>query len=157
MTLVFLLFLLLVPYLVLTMLARWVPRLNIAPSKRARIGVSLFFVVTAIAHFVNTREMAAMVPPSIPYPIQLIYLTGVLELLGAIGVWIPRLVRLTGFLLILMLVCLLPANIYSAINRVDYGGHGAGITYLLVRMPFQLFVMWWTYFATEQSWFQRRR
>jgi uncharacterized membrane protein len=100
--------------------------------------------------------MAAMVPPSIPYRIELIYLTGVFELLGAIVAWIPRLTRLTGFLLILMLIGLLPANIYSAINRVDFGGHGAGPAYLLVRVPFQLFVIWWTYFATEQNWFDRK-
>ncbi|HYX71759.1 MAG TPA: hypothetical protein VE732_03240, partial [Nitrososphaera sp.] len=50
---------------------------------------------------------------------------------------------------------LLPANIYSAINRVDFGGHGIGPAYLLVRVPFQLFVIWWIYFATEQAWFHR--
>ena len=63
-------------------------------------------------------------------------------MLGAIGVWIPRLMRLTGLCLILMLVCLLPANLYSAVNRVDFGGHGAGPAYLLVRVPFQLLVIW---------------
>ncbi len=47
--------------------------------------------------------------------------------------WIPRHVRLTGLLLILMLIGLLPANVYSAINRVDFGGHGAGPAYLLVE------------------------
>jgi uncharacterized membrane protein len=95
--------------------------------------------------------MAEMIPPFIPYRVELIYLTGVLELLGAIGVWIPRLVRITGLLLIIMLIGLLPANIYSALNRVEYGGHGAGPAYLLVRVPFQLFVIWWTYFATQNS------
>jgi hypothetical protein len=49
-----------------------------------------------------------------------------------------------------MLVGILLAHIYSAINRVEFGGHGAGPAYLLVRIPFQLFVIWWTYFATEQ-------
>ena len=97
-----------------------------------------------------------MIPSSVPYPLELIYVTGVLELLGAIGVWIPRLERLTGLLLIVMLIGLLPANIYSAINRVAYGGHDAGPIYLLARVPFQLFVIWWTYFATEQEWFRRR-
>ena len=97
-----------------------------------------------------------MLPPSIPYRIELIYLTGALELLGAIGVWIPRLMRLTGLLLILMLIGILPANVYSAINRVDFGGHSAGPAYLLVRVPFQLFVIWWTYFATEQDWFHQK-
>ncbi|HEU4796274.1 MAG TPA: DoxX family protein [Pyrinomonadaceae bacterium] len=155
MTLLFLLLLLLIPFLLLTLLGRLVPRLEIAPSKRARVGLSLFFLVTAMAHFASTREMAEMVPPFIPYRVELIYLTGVFELLGAIGVWIPRLTRLTGLLLIVMLIGVLPANIYSALNRVEYGGHGAGPVYLLLRVPFQLFVIWWTYFATEQNWFGR--
>ena len=94
--------------------------------------------------------MAEMLPASVPYRIELIYLTGVFELLGAIGVWISRLTKLTGLLLILMLIGVLPANIYSAFNRVEFGGHDAGPVYLLVRLPFQLFTIWWTYFATEQ-------
>ena len=99
--------------------------------------------------------MAEMLPPAVPYRIELIYLTGVFELLGAIGIWIPRLTRIVGLLLIVMLVGLLPANIYSAFNRVEFGGHGSGPSYLLVRVPFQLFTIYWTYFATEQHWFRR--
>lgn len=157
MTLLFLLFVLVGPYLVSTLLGRWVASLRMAPSKRARVGVTLFFLITAMAHFATNEAMAEMVPPSVPYRIELIYVTGVLELLGAIGVWIPRLMRLTGLLLIVMLIALLPANVYSAINRVDYGGHAAGPAYLLARVPFQLFVMWWTYFATEQKWFREEK
>lgn len=156
MTLLFLLLLLIVPYLILTLMGRWIPTFKLASSKRARVGLSLFFIFTSIGHFISTEEMAAMLPPSVPYRIEIIYLTGILELLGAIGVWIPRLTRLTGLLLILMLIGLLPANVYSALNRVDFGGHGAGPAYLLVRVPFQLLVIWWTYFATEQDWFQRK-
>lgn len=156
MTLLFLLFLLVAPYLILTLLGQWFPGLKMDPSKRARVGLSLFFLVTALAHFTTREGMAKMIPSSVPYPLELIYVTGVLELLGAIGVWIPRLERLTGLLLIVMLIGLLPANIYSAINRVEYGGHDAGPIYLRVRVPFQLFVIWWTYFATEQDWFRRR-
>ena len=98
--------------------------------------------------------MAAMLPPAIPYRMELIYVTGLLELLGAIGLWLPGLMRLTGVCLILMLVGILPANIYSAINHVEFGGHGSGPAYLLIRVPFQLFLIGWTYFATKQHWFQ---
>ncbi len=28
--------------------------------------------------------------------------------------------------------------------------------HLLVRVPFQPFVIWWTYYATEQRWFPQR-
>jgi uncharacterized membrane protein YphA (DoxX/SURF4 family) len=54
-----------------------------------------------------------MLPPWVPYRGSIIYLTGVLELLGAIGVWLPGLTRLTGLCLILMLITFFPANIYS--------------------------------------------
>lgn len=156
MTLVFLFSLLVVPYLILALLARWIDAFRLSSATRARVGLSLFFIFTAIGHFISTDTMAAMIPASIPNRIELIYVTGVLEFLGAIGVWIPRLMRVTGLLLILMLIGILPANIYSAINRVDFGGHGAGPAYLLVRVPFQLFVIWWTYFATEQDWLSRQ-
>jgi uncharacterized membrane protein len=148
MTLVVLFLLLTLPYLILTLIGKLFPRFNLAPAKRARVGLSLFFAFSALGHFIRTEGMAEMLPASVPYRIEIIYVTGILELLGAIGVWIPRLTRLTGILLIVMLVGLLPANIYSAINRVEFGGHGAGPVYLLVRIPFQLFAIWWTYFAT---------
>jgi uncharacterized membrane protein len=151
MQLLFLLLLLVGPYLLLTLASRTTGH-RVAPVRRAKIGLSLFFLFTSLGHFIKTEEMSAMVPPVIPYRVELIYITGVLELLGAIGVWIPRLARVTGLCLILMLLGLLPANIYSAFHRVDFGGHGAGPAYLLVRVPFQIFAIWWTYFATEQKW-----
>jgi uncharacterized membrane protein len=155
MQLLILCLLLVVPFLVLTLVTRST-RYRISSSTRARVGLSLFFLFTSLGHFIRTEEMAAMLPPAIPYRVELIYVTGVLELLGAIGVWIPGLMRLTGVCLILMLVGILPANIYSAINHVEFGGHAAGPAYLLIRVPFQLFLIWWIYFATEQNWFQRK-
>ena len=153
MLMLFLFLLLVVPFLVLTLVNRST-RFRIASSARARVGLSLFFFFTSVGHFIKTEEMIAMLPPTIPYRVGLIYFTGVLELLGAIGVWIPGLMRLTGVCLILMLIAVLPSNIYSAINHVAFGGHGAGPAYLLIRVPFQVFVIWWTYFATEQHWFE---
>ena len=129
-----------------------IPSLKMRPATRARVGLTLFFIFTSVGHFIRTEEMARMLPPAIPYPREIIYLTGILELLGAIGVWIPALMRLTGLCLILMLIGLLPANIYSAIKHVDFGGHAMGPAYLLFRVPFQLFAICWTYFATEQRW-----
>jgi uncharacterized membrane protein len=142
------------PYVTLTLLSRWTS-IKIEPRSRAKVGLSLFFAFTAVGHFIRTDEMSAMLPPWVPYRAPLIYFTGVLEILGAIGLWLPGLTRLTGLCLILMLISFLPANIYSAIDRVEFGGHGAGPAYLLVRIPFQLFLIWWIYWATEQKWFDK--
>jgi uncharacterized membrane protein len=148
--LLFLLLLLVSPYLLLTLVDRWGSDFKITPSTRARVGLSIFFVFTSIGHFIKAEEMSAMLPRFVSYRIQIIYLTGVLEILGAVGVWIPPLMTLTRFCLILMLIGFLPANIYSAMNHVDFGGHGEGPGYLLFRVPFQFFVIWWTYYATRQ-------
>ena len=157
MQLLFLLLLLIGPFLIITLLAYVSPRFDVRLSTRARVGLSLFFAFTGIGHFIRTEEMAAMLPPSVPYRVELIYVTGVLELLGAVGVWIPRLMKLAGACLIVMLIAVLPANIYSAFNRVEFGGHEFGPGYLLVRVPFQIFVIAWTYIATEQSWLPTKR
>lgn len=101
--------------------------------------------------------MAAMLPAFVPNRVAIIIVTGILELLAAIGVWIPRIKRITGLCIMLMLTGFLPANIYSAINRVDFGGHESGPVYLLVRIPFQIFVIWWAYYATEQQWLNKRK
>jgi uncharacterized membrane protein len=152
MTLLVLLLLLVGPFLFLTLMGRWIPGTKLTPPTRVRTGVSLFFAFTAIGHFLQAEAMSAMLPPAIPYRIGLINLTGGLELLGAIGVWLPRVMRLTGICLTLMLVAFLPVNIYAAIDRVDFGGHGSGPAYLLLRLPFQLLVIGWVYYATEQRW-----
>lgn len=157
MTLFFLLLLLVVPYVLLTLAERWSAGLKIAPATRARVGLSLFFIFTASGHFIKTEEMAAMLPAFVPNRVAIIIVTGILELLGAIGVWIPRLKRITGLCLMLMLIGFLPANIYSAINHIEFGGHGSGPAYLLVRIPFQLLVIAWAYYATEQQWLNKRR
>jgi uncharacterized membrane protein len=151
MMLLFLLLLLVSPYLLLTLMDRWRIGSKITPSTRARVGLSLFFLFTSTGHFIKAAEMSAMLPPFVPYRIEIIYLTGIIEILGAIGVWIAPLMTITRFCLILMLICFLPANIYSAMNHVDFGGHGEGPGYLLFRIPFQFFVIWWTYYATKQD------
>lgn len=147
MQLLLLLLLLVGPYALLALAGTRLRALRLGAAARARVGLSLFFAFTALGHFVRTEEMARMLPPAVPWREGIIYLTGVLELLGAAGVWVPRLRRLTGLCLVLMLFCVLPSNVYAALNRVDFGGHDAGPAYLLARIPFQLFVIWWVYFA----------
>ena len=151
MQLLVLLLVLIGPSLLLTLAERWIPRFRVTWATKARVGVSLFFLVTSLGHVLHTEVMADMLPPSVPFRSVVIYVTGVLELLGAAGLWIPRLERLTGVCLILMLIGLLPANVYAAFNYVEFGGHDIGPAYLLVRVPFQCLVIWWIYTAAVEQ------
>lgn len=111
----------------------------------AAIGVGLLFVFTGSGHFLQTEAMAQMLPPWVPARLTLVYLTGVLELVIALGLFIPTTRRLAGWAAAAALVLFFPANIYAALNYVPMGGHAWGPVYLLVRAPLQLAILLWIY------------
>ena len=80
------------------------------------VGLAAMFVMTGVAHFVNPlrRDMIAIVPPKLPAAGLLVTITGVLELVGAVGLlYPPTRVAAAACLFVLMLV-MFPANIYAA-------------------------------------------
>ncbi|TMR99218.1 hypothetical protein [Nonomuraea basaltis] len=106
-------------------------------------AMAVMLVVTASAHFVpatvtvmpNHADLVRMVPPFVPFPDAMVYLTGVLELLGAAGLVLTRTRRAAGLCLALLYLLLLPANIYAVVADVPYNGGGA--TPLGLRVPLQ--------------------
>ena len=144
------------PFIVLSAIERFVPRFRTSAAFKGRLGVSFFLLGPAVSHLANTEAFVAMLPPFVPWRTEIVYVTGVFEILGAIGIWIPRLSKLAGLLLIIMLIGFLPANIYAAFARVDYGGSTFGPAYLLIRVPFQFFIVWWIYWSTELNWRRRK-
>jgi uncharacterized membrane protein len=90
--------------------------------------------------------MVQSMPDFFPYKEGLVYFTGVVELLAAAGLVIDRTAKVTSIMLIIFLVCILPANIIGSLKRVELGGMENGPIYLFFRLPLQLFFVWWTYF-----------
>ena len=113
---------------------------------RGRAAVSAMFVLTGMSHFIFTAQMAQMVPSMIPWSITVVYVTGVLEILGAIGLLVHRTRHLAAWALILFLLAVLPANVYAAVNHTGMGGHVDGPSYLWVRIPLQVFFIGWLWF-----------
>lgn len=106
----------------------------------ARYALVLFFVFTSTAHFGSLKyDLAAMIPEPFPQSLWLIYLTGVAEIAGAIGLLIPQTRKLAGISLVVMLAGLLPANVYAALNGIPFGGEPP--TALWLRVPLQFVVM----------------
>ena len=73
------------------------------------------FVLTGVSHFVGMRDqLIAMVPPALPEPELIVTVTGLLELAGAVGLFVPRLARWAAAGLALLLLVMFPANVYAA-------------------------------------------
>ena len=116
-----------------------------------RIAMAVMLLFTAMGHFAFTKGMSLMIPDFVPYKIVLVYLTGIIEIAAAIGLLIPSVRALTGWLLILFFLLLLPVNINAAIKHFDFqkGTYdGSGLNYLWFRVPLQLLFIIWTYFSS---------
>ena len=111
-----------------------------------RGALVIMFLFTGASHFTTMKyDFAAMIPAPLPNDLWVIYLTGVLEIAGAIGLLIPRTRKLAGICLVLLLVALFPANVYAALNEIPLRGEAP--TPLWIRGPIQLLfigMVWWT-------------
>src|SRR5690554_5277833 len=119
-----------------------------------RIALSAMLLFTAIGHFAFTEGMAMMIPPFVPMKTEVVIITGVLEIAAAIGLLVPGLRTITAWMLIAFFILILPANIYAAINRIDYQTgtfDGAGLAYLWLRVPLQVLFIGWSYLSSIKS------
>ncbi|MFI6831146.1 hypothetical protein ACIBG5_28880 [Kribbella sp. NPDC050241] len=107
-------------------------------------AMAVMLLLTASAHFVpadvtvmpNHADMVRMVPPFLPFADALVYVTGVLELLGAAGLVLTATRWAAGYALAALFVALLPANIHAAVADVPFAGGEA--TPLWQRIPEQI-------------------
>ena len=140
----------LIVLVVITLLARLVGQLGVSHLRDwaacTRIGLAAMFCFTAAAHFNSMRpDMVAMVPPSVPNPEFMVTFTGICEILGAVGLLVPRTRRIAAVALIVFLVAVLPANIHAAQAGVTIGG--AAATPIIPRIVLQVFfiaLLWWS-------------
>jgi uncharacterized membrane protein len=88
-----------------------------------RAALGLMFFLTASAHWgKRRRDLIRMVPPIFPRPDLLVTVTGLLEILGATGLFIPGTARAAGICLALLLIALFPANIHAAREKLTIAG-----------------------------------
>ena len=135
---------------IFTLLARLVGQFGAAPFRdwvaATRVGLAVMFCFTAAAHFNSMRaDMVRMVPPVVPNPEFMVTFTGICEILGAVGLLVPRTRRVAAVALILFLSAVLPANIHAALSGVTL--RGAAATPLIPRIALQLLfiaLVWWS-------------
>ena len=118
-------------------------------TKRALLWVmSAFYVLGGVYHLVNPGFYLPMMPPYLSWHRELVFISGVAEIVLGIVVLIPSLRRPAALGIIALLIAVFPANLHIAMNDVPLAGatEGAGI-WNWVRLPFQaVFIAWaWCY------------
>ncbi len=86
--------------------------------------LAFIFAVAGVMHFVAPNIFISIVPrwlPSwLPSARTLVYMSGVVEILGAIGLLFPSTRILAAWTLIALLIAVFPANIQMLINSTKY-------------------------------------
>jgi len=105
------------------------------------------FLIAGVAHVRSPGGFLAITPSWVPFPRETIFVTGVCEILGAIGLFVPRLRRIAGIMLAAYAICVYPANVKHAIDHIAVGGATLGWWYHGPRLAFQPVIVWWALFA----------
>ncbi len=114
--------------------------------------LAIIYLVAGIAHLRSPAGFLAITPEWVPFPEQVILLTGIAEIAGAIGLLIPPKFLAwpryaAGVGLALYALCVYPANINHAINNIAIGGASASWLYHGPRLAFQPVFIWWALIA----------
>lgn len=106
--------------------------------------MGVFYITAGVTHFVNPEWFLQIVPPFLPAPLALVYLSGVAEIVVGVGVLIPQTRHYAALATVALLVAVYPANIYMAVGDVM----GSELVQW-GRLPLQAVLVAWALWYTD--------
>lgn len=113
--------------------------------------LSALYLCAGIAHLARPSGFIAITPQWVPWPAQVVALTGMAEIAGAIGLHVPQLCRAAGSGLALYALCVWPANFNHAVHNIPLGGMHFGWWYHGPRLLLQPVIIWWALWASGST------
>lgn len=111
--------------------------------------VFAFFMGGGITHFTNPDFYVAIMPPWIGWHLEIVYISGVFEILGALGILIPALRQWAGNGLLLLVVCVTPANVHMWLNPELFPD--VSTAFLSIRLVLQIVLLWVIWASTRSG------
>lgn len=115
-----------------------------------RVIHAVAIIVVGITHFIVPEQYARIVPPQLPYPFALVYISGFFEILGGIGLVTPFVSVAAAWGLIALYIAVFPANINMAVNSIPIDGIPHIPWLYWARLPFQAVLIAWAYWYTKK-------
>jgi uncharacterized membrane protein len=114
-----------------------------------RVLLAAIYLVVGIVHLRSPAAFVRITPDWVPWPEQVVLLTGLCEIAGAVALFIPRLRMAAGIGFALYAVCVYPANINQALNDIPIGSTHLSWWYHGPRLAFQPVFVWWALYASR--------
>lgn len=113
-----------------------------------RVIFSVSLIIVGITHFLKPEQYARIVPPIFP-PFASVYISGLFEILGGIGLMIPVLNVAAAWGLIALFIAVFPANIYMALHNIKLEGIPQNQLLYWARLPLQAVLIAWAWWYTK--------
>lgn len=123
--------------------------------KRCSLGLmAAFYVAAGSAHFVNPAFYAEIMPPYVPWPDPIVFLSGIAEIALGVLLLFRSTRRAAAWGVIALLVAVFPANLHQAIHQVHPAHAPAWMgtptaAALWLRLPMQGVLIWWAWWHTR--------
>ncbi|MFT3768710.1 MAG: DoxX family membrane protein [Minicystis sp.] len=126
------------------------PPRRLRPALRVLLACAM--VGVGIGHFVAPTPFVRIVPAWLPAPLLLVYASGLFEVLGGVGLLIPRVRRAAGIGLAALYLAVFPANVNMAVNQATIEGAARIPAALLwARLPFQAVFIAWALWVSKKD------
>ena len=110
---------------------------------------SIFYTIVGIKHFIEPDYFLSIIPPYLPFHIELVYISGFFELLFGLMILFPKYRYYGSIGLILLLIAVFPANIYLAQSKEAQEAIGASQQIAIWRLPIQGILIWIAYWIRK--------
>lgn len=124
-----------------------VPRFE--PAAVLRFLLAILYSVAGALHIMLPTPFLGITPQWVPWPQTVILLTGLCEIAGAIGLFIPQFRKAAGLGLALYAVAVFPANINHALQDMALAQPVLGLWYHIPRLALQPLLVWAALLAGE--------
>ena len=114
-----------------------------------RVLLAVFMIVAGTLHWVTPDPFVKIVPSFLQYPLALVYISGVFEILGGIGLLVPPVSQAAAWGLIALFIAVFPANINMAVNQIQMDGIPDSDLLRWGRLPFQAVLIAWAWWYTH--------
>jgi len=113
------------------------------------ILISTFFMVGGLFHMIKPDFFINIMPDYIAYHWELVIISGVFEILGALGLLYPKTRRFSAYGLIALCIAVLPANINMLINAQQFSE--IPLIALIIRIPLQFLLIWLIWWSSKPA------
>jgi uncharacterized membrane protein len=111
--------------------------------------MSFLYVFAGVSHFTNEKFFLKIVPPFLPQPRLMVQVSGVIEIILGVGLWISDWRSFFAWGVIALLIAVYPANIYMLWARIKGKGfRKMPVWTLWLRLALQLLLIYWAYSFT---------